>query len=97
MPPDGGTLPRPSESSSGADVDLFGTSRSNRRPGQRAWRIEIKGRGAQLGERATDVQVALIDAETGKRLAAQTFPFSWIVDVALGSTSVVNLREGEWS
>lgn len=39
----------------------------------------------------------LVDAETGKRIAAQTFPFAWLTDVAHSGTAVVTLAEGDWS
>lgn len=92
--PDGGTsLPRP-ESSPGED--LFGTT-TRGRPRRRSWRIEIQGSGEAGADRSTTVRVALIDAETGKRVAAQSLPFAWLVDVARGGMAVVTLQEGDWS
>lgn len=94
--PDGGTSPRPSESS--PDVDLFGTTTGGR-PRRRGWRIEIEGMTPTAGLQpiSSELRVTLIDAETGKRVAAQRVPFEWIRDVAWGSTSVVAMSEGDYS
>lgn len=88
-----GTSPPPPEFSAGAA--LFGT-RTDGRPNRRAWRIELTGLTLVEGA-ATEVRVKLIDAETGKTVAAQRVPFSWIRDVAFGSTATQTLHEGDWA
>lgn len=92
--PSGGSSPPPSESSGGEG--LFGTTTSGK-PRRRAWRIEINGLGPGDEGRSLEIRVALVDAETGKRVAAQRLPFSWIVDVATGGQAAITLHEGDWS
>jgi hypothetical protein len=89
-----GSSPLPRESS--PDGALFGTT-TRGKPRRRSWRIEIEGRGNAGAPRSTEVRVMLVDAETGKRIAAQTLPFSWLVDVVHDGTAVVTLAEGDWS
>lgn len=84
----------PRESS--PDGALFGTT-TRGKPRRRSWRIEIEGRGEAGADRSSEVRVMLVDAETGKRIAAQTFPFEWLADVAFAGTAVVTLAEGDWS
>lgn len=91
--PTDGTSPTPPEFSAGAA--LFGT-RTDGRPNRRAWRIELTGLSPIEGA-ATEVRVTMVDAETGKRVAAQRVPFEWIRDVAFCSTATMTLHEGDWS
>lgn len=77
-------------------VDLFGTT-TRGKARRRSWRIEIEGLPKDCSGRATTVRVQLIDAETGKRVAAQSMPFEWIADVATAGIASVTLQEGDWS
>lgn len=69
-----------------------------RRPGgapPAAFRIELSGIGA--AGRSTEVRVTLIDASTGKRLAAKVVPFDWFADIAYRGTCTIEIDEGVWS
>lgn len=90
-----GNSPQPSEFSTGT-ADLFG-GRTDGRPNRRGWRIELQGMDELPDGRSTHVRVTLVDAETGKRLAAQRAPFSWIRDVSTGGVAIVSMSEGDYS
>jgi hypothetical protein len=90
----GGQSPKPSGYS--RDVDLFGTMIPEPRPG---WRIEITGvcpANPPGVETATMVTYTLVNADTGQRIGRTTTPFQWLRDVAMGSTTVIEIREGDF-
>lgn len=92
----GGPLPTPSVSSRG--VDLFGMTTGGR-PNRPGWRIEITGvmpASPPGPEMATMVTYTLINADTGQRIGRTTLPFEWLRDVAMGSTTCIEIREGDF-